>query len=150
MNQPPAPSSSSRLRLLAGLAQVALLSLSSLACATEPVRPMKTESSAELFTQIKTLIGDAACDSQDQCHTIAVGHKACGGPGSYLAWSSKNVDAAKLNELVRRQAAAEQAENQRAGMISDCRLVTDPGAVCRAGRCQLQTGDGTSAGPQAQ
>lgn len=131
-----------------GWSTALLLSLSSLvACATEPV-PKSTmstkpaESSAQLFTQIKTLIGDAPCDDASQCRTIAVGFKACGGPGGYLAWSTKNVDEAKLKDLVQRQAAASQAESQRDGMISDCRMVTDPGAVCRAGRCVLGTGSG--------
>ncbi len=133
-----------------GWSTALLLSLSSLlACATEPPtqpigKPMTkpAQTSAQLYAEIKTLIGDAPCDDASQCRTIAVGFKACGGPGSYLAWSTKNVDEAKLKDLAQRQIAAEQAESQRAGMISDCRLVTDPGAVCRAGRCVLGTGSG--------
>ena len=133
-----------------GLSMALLLSLSSLlACATEPPtqpigKPMNqsAQTSAQLYAEIKTLIGDAPCDDASQCRTIAVGFKACGGPGGYLAWSTKTVDEATLKDLVQRQAAAEQAESQRAGMISDCRLVTDPGAVCRAGRCVLGTGSG--------
>ena len=133
-----------------GLSMALLLSLSSLlACATEPPpkpssRSMNkpAQTSAQLHAEIKALIGDAPCDNASQCRTIAVGFKACGGPGGYLAWSTKNVDEAVLKDLVQRQIAAEQAESQRAGMISDCRLVTDPGAVCRAGRCVLGTGSG--------
>lgn len=131
-----------------GWSTALLLSLSSLlACATEPLpkpKPMNkpAQTSAQLYAEIKTLIGDAPCDDVSQCRTIAVGFKACGGPGGYLAWSTKNVDEAQLKDLVQRQAAASQAESQRDGMISDCRMVTDPGAACRAGRCVLGTGSG--------
>lgn len=120
-----------------GWACTLLLGLGQLACATEPARPAQAESAAALSAQLQALIGDAPCDSQAQCRSIAVGYKACGGPSGYLAWSSKNADAAKLTDLARRQAAAAQAESQRSGMLSDCALLTDPGARCQAGRCVL-------------
>ncbi len=48
--------------------------------------------------KIRALIGDAACDSDAQCRTIAIGAKACGGPEAYLAWSTKRTDATALRE----------------------------------------------------
>ncbi len=94
-------------------------------------------SAAQLWAQIQAEVGDAACDGPQQCHSIAVGAKACGGPDAYLAWSSKRSNEKKLRSLVEQHAAARKAENEASGMMSDCRLVTDPGASCQAGRCTL-------------
>ncbi|QPF76030.1 hypothetical protein G8A07_25970 [Roseateles sp. DAIF2] len=138
------PTSSRRPRLSRRIFVLLLLCASQLSACATPPPPARAasgdedDSARQLMPRIKTLIGDAPCDSDAQCRTIAVGFKACGGPGSYMAWSTKNVDEARLKDLVQRHAQAERAESERLGRMSDCRLVTDPGAVCRAGRCQLQ------------
>ena len=49
------------------------------ACAAESM------SSASLWAQIQTELGAAACDSQQQHQTIAIGAKTCGGRQSYQA-----------------------------------------------------------------
>ena len=85
--------------------------------------------------QIQTEIGDAACDSADQCKTVAIGHKACGGPETYLAWSSKRSDGAKIGQLAAALEAERRSQTLRSGMISTCSVVVDPGAACSAGRC---------------
>jgi hypothetical protein len=120
-----------------------LLSLMLPACATEPTAAPKRagtqgESAAQHFARLQALIGEAPCDSDDQCRTIGVGAKACGGPGRYLAWSTRNVKPAELEAQAQAYAQAVRAENERSGLVSDCSLVTDPGALCRARRCELQ------------
>ena len=107
-------------------------------------------SSAQLLAQIQAEIGDAACDSPAQCHSIGVGAKACGGPEGYLAWSSKRSDEKKLMGLVAQHAETRRAENLASGMMSDCRLVTDPGATCQAGRCTLLPSGSAGGGTLAQ
>lgn len=92
---------------------------------------------AGLLAQIQAEVGAAACDSTQQCQTIAIGAKACGGPERYLAWSSKNNDGKKLKALAQAQADASR-KHQADGMMSTCSIVTDPGATCVAGRCVLQ------------
>jgi hypothetical protein len=93
--------------------------------------------------KIRALIGDAACDGDAQCRTIAIGTKACGGPEYYLAWSTKRTDAAALLDAVAAHAGARRPEPPRPGVRSNCMLVTDPGAYCAP--------DGVLAGPdQAQ
>lgn len=102
------------------------------ACTAAP--PPKAASPHE---QLVAEIGDAACDSNAQCRTVAVGHKACGGPSGFLAWSSKRSNEARINELAKAQAEAARKEQQAGGMMSNCALVLDPGASCKASRCEL-------------
>ena len=89
----------------------------------------------DLLQQLKAEIGSAACDSSQQCKTIAVGHKACGGPATYFAWSSKANDGARIKLLADAYSASRKAEEKKSGMVSTCSAVMDPGASCNAGRC---------------
>lgn len=86
-----------------------------------------------LLQDIKSEIGQAPCDSDSQCRTIGVGSKPCGGPEGYLAWSSKSSDRDRLVDLVARHRDARRLENEASGLLSDCRVVPDPGAACRPG-----------------
>jgi hypothetical protein len=130
-------------RTLAGLA----LLLASSACRSDaPQAPAPTAASrtADLLARIEAERGDAACDTNAQCHSIAVGSKACGGPERYMAWSSRNNDGTRLRALVAEHAAARKADDAKAGMASTCSFVTDPGATCAAGHCVLRA---AGAGP---
>ncbi|MGK5041161.1 hypothetical protein ACQ4WQ_12520 [Janthinobacterium sp. GB1R12] len=116
----------------------AILLLATSACGSAPAQDAPpAPGNAGLLAQIQAEVGTAACDSTQQCQTIAIGAKACGGPERYLAWSSKDNDGKKLKALA--QAQAEASRKQQAdGMMSTCSIVTDPGATCEAGRCVLQ------------
>ena len=117
------------------------LLIATAACAKDPMKktPSPTEPASQvLWRQIQAEVGDAACDGPQQCHSIAVGAKSCGGPDSYLAWSSKGSDGKKLRSLVEQHVEARRAENAASDMASNCQFITDPGATCQAGRCVLQ------------
>ena len=131
-------------RALAHLAGLALLLASSACRSDAPQNPSTgaAQGSAPLLAQIEAERGDAACDSDAQCHTIGVGAKACGGPERYLAWSSKNGDGTRLRALVAEHAAARRAEDAKNGMMSTCSVVQDPGATCSAGHCVLRAAGG--------
>lgn len=90
-----------------------------------------------LGRELRELVGPAACRSDAQCRSLPVGAKACGGPAGFLAWSTDGTDAARLQALAARQAAAQRREQEASGMRSNCAVVADPGAACVAGRCQL-------------
>lgn len=129
--------------LRAACASLVLLAAS--ACtATPPVTPAPAPGSANLAEQIKAEVGDAACDAPQQCQTLAIGAKACGGPERYLAWSNKSSDGKTLKALAQAQADASRKLQQSDGMMSTCAIVTDPGATCQAGRCVLNKGDSTA------
>jgi len=113
-----------------------LLILLSSACASAPDKTTP-EASAPLWPRILAQVGEAPCDAPAQCRSIGVGSKPCGGPGGYLAWSSKTSDEAALKALVERHARLQGEEHARSGMLSNCQYLPDPGASCVAGRCQL-------------
>lgn len=98
-------------------------------CAADTTAPAD---SAALHRAILAEIGEAGCDSDVQCRTIAIGAKACGGPQAYLAYSIKGTSEDRLHRLVARQREAQKAELARSGLVSDCAMVSDPGAVCTA------------------
>ena len=135
-------------RTLAGLA----LLLASAACRSDPPQvqtpPAAANRTADLLARIEAERGDAACDTASQCHSIAIGNKACGGPERYMAWSSKANDGTRLRALVAEHAAARKADDAKSGMASTCSFVTDPGATCSAGHCVLRAA-GTGPGGMA-
>jgi hypothetical protein len=110
-----------------------------------PLAPDKSPSPSTTLEQIKTLIGGAPCEHNDQCKTLALGAKACGGPEFFLAWSTVQTPSTELADLASRYTAMRLAQVAGKGLVSDCRLNTDPGASCqfsadnRAGQCVLQT-----------
>lgn len=128
-----------RPRLLCSLALFMMAS----ACAGDPVLPPKAAAASTaagsdaLLIAIQAEVGDAACDGPQQCHSMAIGAKACGGPDGYLAWSDKRTDAQRLSALVAQHAAARKAENVRNGVFSTCVFETNPGARCQGARCTL-------------
>lgn len=125
----------------AGMRVVPLLSCLLLTALPAPAAPAGDP--AALLARIDAERGAAACDTDAQCHSIGIGAKACGGPERYLAWSGKDSDGARLRALVEAHAQARRAADARAAMMSTCSIVTDPGAMCAAGRCVLrQSGPG--------
>jgi hypothetical protein len=97
--------------------------------------------------RIQALVGIPSCSSDAQCHSLALGARACGGPERYLAWSSAHTAEAELHALGEQYQAERRAANTADGRMSNCRFMPDPGAVCKAGTCQ--PGAGASA-PGAQ
>ena len=90
--------------------------------------------------QIRAMIGGAACTGPSQCRSLPVGARACGGPEAYLPYSTANLSEPALKALAERYKGERETQNQASGMISTCLFIADPGAVCRAGTCQLGTG----------
>jgi hypothetical protein len=112
----------------------ALLLAASGAALADGVAAADSKSQSTL-QKLESALGDGACDSDQQCHTVAIGHKACGGPERYAAWSSKTADGKRIALLARQHAQARTAEDKRKGVMSTCSAITDPGASCQAHRC---------------
>ncbi|MCE3264612.1 MAG: hypothetical protein K0R43_3691 [Pseudoduganella sp.] len=91
----------------------------------------------DTLAQLQALGRDAPCNSDQQCRSLPIGAKACGGPESYLAYSTARTSAQRAQALAERYRKEREAANQAGGVVSDCRFLMDPGAQCRAGTCQL-------------
>lgn len=126
-------------RCLMGLAVCSALLLGACqSAATSGPVPVPTE--ATLQQQINTTIGQAPCTADAQCRTLGVGVNACGGPAAWRAWSTQNnpqVEA--LQSLVGQLATMQRQRQAQSGMVSNCRYLPDPGAVCQAQRCVLKS-----------
>ena len=105
--------------------------------------PPSLTASPSLPDQMRALVGAAACTDSAQCKTVALGARACGGPEGYLAYSTATTPSAPLHALAQRYAEQSRAGHATSGMMSTCQFISDPGAQCRAGSCQL----GAAAGP---
>lgn len=90
---------------------------------------------AELLRRIEAEIGTAACNSTDECRTLPIGAKACGGPTRWLAWSTRASNAAQLQAWAAELAQRQRRREEALGMASTCSVVLDPGASCELGRC---------------
>ena len=82
-----------------------------------------------------TLNNASACTADTECHSVAIGAKACGGPTSYRAYSSKTVSTASVEAQAQhqRELAAEAARASHE--VSPCFMLADPGAHCQQNKC---------------
>jgi hypothetical protein len=99
----------------------------------------------DTLARIRALAATPSCSEDAQCHTLALGARACGGPESYLPWSSARTPQAEIQALGERYKEERRAANAASGAMSTCQFMPDPGAVCRAGTCQLGTGAAAAA-----
>jgi hypothetical protein len=107
---------------------------------TPPSRGAPQDGLGDTLARIRALAGTPACTSNDQCHSLPLGARPCGGPESYLAWSSARTPQAEIEALGEHYKEERRAANKASGAMSTCQFLMDPGAVCRAGTCQA--GDG--------
>jgi len=90
--------------------------------------------------RVQALIGSARCTADAQCRVIGIGDRPCGGPESYLAWSTTQTDAQALEAAARAHADERRRWHEKAGLMSTCEFRPPPAARCdrRAegdGRC---------------
>lgn len=129
---------------------ILLVCVTCVACAATAKAPPQAKVPApagDTLAKIRALIGDAACTDSSQCRTLPIGARPCGGPQAYLPWSTARTDGAALAVLAEQFKKEREAALAASGELSDCRFFPDPGAVCRAGTCQLNPV--SSAGPSA-
>lgn len=96
------------------------------------------QAESALIARIRDAIGEARCERDAQCHTLAVGEKACGGPVQYLAWSGTAARGKKLEAWAAELATLQRQRAAAGGMMSNCQFMADPGAVCVRQRCVLR------------
>ncbi|MDH4389853.1 MAG: hypothetical protein QE285_00345 [Aquabacterium sp.] len=110
------------------------------ACQAQPLASPDGSSrqhEAQLQQRITAAIGAAACQQQADCRTLPLGAKACGGPVRWVAWSASQSDGVQLRAWADELAALQRQRQAVEGQMSNCSIVADAGAVCRAGQCVL-------------
>ena len=103
----------------------------------DSVAQAPAESMDSLRTAALELIGVPVCDTVTQCRSIAYGSKPCGGPWSYLIYSTQTTDSTRLAAAVAEYNACEARLNRELGRMSDCRYVAVPKLACVAARCSV-------------
>ena len=93
--------------------------------------------SGATLARIRALANGGSCTESGQCRTLPLGAMACGGPEGYLPYSMSGTDEKALRALAEQYKAERQAASKTGGMMSICRHMPDPGAVCVSGSCQL-------------
>ena len=109
--------------------------------AAPPARPAAepADAMAALRARISAEIGAARCAREDECRTLAVGERPCGGPEAWLAYSTSTGNAAKLAAWAAEWRTLRQAQNKQNQLMSTCQVIADPGAQCVQQSCTLQT-----------
>ena len=97
---------------------------------------------AQLLQRIEVAIGNDRCTSDADCTTIPIGEKACGGPERWLACTHVSAQKAPIPALLSQLIAMQRTRAARSGMLSNCLISPDPGAMCRANRCVLRSPGG--------
>lgn len=89
----------------------------------------------KMKTEIQELAEHSVCNENSECRFMAFGSKPCGGPWSYLVYST-SIDTTKLTALVEAYNTVESQLNQDCGRVSDCAMVNPPeGLECKDGKC---------------
>ncbi|WP_299883914.1 hypothetical protein [uncultured Lacinutrix sp.] len=95
-----------------------------------PVDPCENTTSYlnELKTEIEDLASASVCSENFECRFIAFGSKPCGGPWSYLTYST-SIDTLQLTNLVATYNTEQESFNTSCNTVSDCAFVTPPTAM---------------------
>jgi hypothetical protein len=91
---------------------------------------------ASVDAQLDTTLAKAsACTVDTECHSVAIGAKACGGPTGYRAYSSKTVSTASVDALAQRERDLAAQAARESHQVSTCFMLADPGAHCQQNKC---------------
>ena len=84
---------------------------------------------------VLALVSKPRCERVDQCRAAPLGAKPCGGPWSYVVFSTATTDSVRLAKAAAEYTALEVDQNRRAGVVSECQFVTAPKLSCSQGYC---------------
>lgn len=95
--------------------------------------------------ELNTLITDKQCDTSTQCRISAVGSRACGGPSSFIVYSTKSASEKQVAALSDKITKLESSYNSQKGMMSICQHLTTPSTQCVENKCVKLEGSAVSA-----
>lgn len=80
---------------------------------------------SELKTQIEDYAATSVCSGTESCRYVAFGAKPCGGPWSFLVYST-SIDTLELLDMVDAYNTLEAQINSDCGLVSDCSVPLPP------------------------
>ena len=83
---------------------------------------------SKMFVEIEALASSESCVETSEWTFTSYGSKACGGPIGYIAYS-QNIDTALFLQKIEEHRMAQQAFNEKWGIISDCSIPQEPQTV---------------------
>ena len=89
----------------------------------------------QLSEEIEEFAKNKACSGGDNCKTMAMGSKPCGGPTSYIIYSLSKTDEKQLSDKVKQYTDLQKELNIKYNRISDCSLLIPPTVDCLNGIC---------------
>ena len=90
----------------------------------------------QLEAAARALAKTDGCNAATQCRTAALGHKACGGPRTYLVYCAATTDSAALFSKLAQLDTAERAYNALTGSMSTCEFRMPPTVEAQGGSCR--------------
>ncbi|RUO74442.1 hypothetical protein CWI80_03630 [Pseudidiomarina sediminum] len=93
---------------------------------------------AELDQQIRSMVGMAYAEDFAQCRLAEVGHRPCGGPQYFIAYSTASVDEKTLLSLIDEHRQLQQDYQQKHGVVGTCEVLQRPSLAYVDGRCVAQ------------
>jgi len=113
----------------------AALALGCRAAPPPPPPPPEPPDLAARPAQVLSLIGELRCECVEQCRALPLGAKPCGGPRTYVVFSTVTTDSVRLARAAAEYTALEAERNRRTGAVSDCQFVAAPSLTCSQGYC---------------
>ena len=98
--------------------------------------PVDAKALADLSSRqraaLTAAVGTPRCAADAQCKAQAVGHRACGGPESYIVYSTLNAKPAQVQKLAEEHTATRKLQSEASGMMSTCVMLMEPAVRCNA------------------
>ncbi len=112
-----------------------------LACSPARAGDSPEPSSIEMLRQdVLSIVGEPLCQATAECRAAPMGVKPCGGPRSYIIYSTSSTDSVDLEAAVARFDSLDSQRNRELGLMSDCQFIPQPTPMCRAGTCSASIG----------
>ena len=104
---------------------------------TLPPKNVTKEHVAQLKQQILNLTEVKTANNIASCAVIAVGHKSCGGPKEYIAYSKEQTDEMELKQAVSAYYQADMQYQLENRMMSTCEVTPEQFPILLKGQCGL-------------
>jgi hypothetical protein len=89
----------------------------------------------QLGKEIQEFAKNKACAGSNDCRTMAMGSKPCGGPTNYIIYALSKTDEKQLADKVKQYTDLQKEFNIKYNPFSDCMFLTPPIVDCLNGIC---------------